>query len=730
MADYMTPEEMTAAYSAAKKQEADDLLQFGRVTNSTKNALKDAETGIRDYTLNLKSSLNSLKGSLWKTVGSMTDGAKGASQYNDAISEGADYLSNYLSGKGPFGKAAAAIIKAGSMYVTAVNKQADALFKGYQDISRAGATGAGGVTELYANMQKFGYGIAELGELSALLKENSQSLAAMSGTVLEGAQTFGNVSRGIREGETGDRLLNLGVSVDNMNKGIAGYLRIQTLTGQAQKQTQDELQRGAEEYILQQERLTKLTGLNADEQNKILEQAKSEQEFGAYSLEMQQKIDAAIARGDEDAAKKLRAELAKNEQINFELVSKGATEAAHGFRRLVTGYYNDPATLKLIQTVPNFAKSVRENADIATSMNLMASDSERNLRGALELRKMGAADNVYLRQVEVQAMTGFRDYQERLEKTDDQTKPQDEATKNLVELGKAQRKTRDDLQNLLEVGIRPVTALMGGLAKVISTTTGVASGAAVGVTRGAGGTGATKTPGANEQPVGSGGGTGATKTPGANEQPVGSGGGTGKPELSAIGVQGRTAQVSKQYAPAFQQLLTALDQTGYKVYSLGGYADRDVNGQPGKKSLHALGAAIDINPGTNPLGSQLVTDMPANISQMAAGLGLGWGGNWASKKDAMHFSAAASEGGTLLPSAATGGILGGPQSGYTAMLHGTEAVVPLPDGKSIPVEMPNIVNALSEEAGLIAQQLIKMDDIMRVMQNQISVSNKILQRSQ
>jgi hypothetical protein len=271
MAEYMTPEEMTAAYSAAKKQEADDLKQFGYVTTSTKNALKDAETGIRDYTQNLKTSLNSLKGSLWKTVGSMAEGAKGASQYNDAISEGADYLTRYLSGKGPFGKAAAVIIKAGAMYVTAVNKQADALFKGYQDISRTGATGAGGVTELYANMQKFGYGIAELGELSSLLKENSQSLAAMSGTVLDGTQTFGNISRGIRDSEVGDRFLNLGISVDQMNKGIAGYLRIQTLTGQAQLQTQAELQRGAEEYILQQERLTKLTGLNADEQNKILE---------------------------------------------------------------------------------------------------------------------------------------------------------------------------------------------------------------------------------------------------------------------------------------------------------------------------------------------------------------------------------------------------------------------------------------------------------------------------
>ena len=34
-----------------------------------------------------------------------------------------------------------------------------------------------------------------------------------------------------------------------------------------------------------------------------------------------------------------------------------------------------------------------------------------------------------------------------------------------------------------------------------------------------------------------------------------------------------------------------------------------------------------------------------------------------------------------------GGVARGPQSGYPAMLHGTEAVVPLPNGRSIPVEM-------------------------------------------
>ena len=43
-----------------------------------------------------------------------------------------------------------------------------------------------------------------------------------------------------------------------------------------------------------------------------------------------------------------------------------------------------------------------------------------------------------------------------------------------------------------------------------------------------------------------------------------------------------------------------------------------------------------------------------------------------------------------------GGIVSGPNQGYTATLHGTEAVVPLPDGKSIPVNMDNtrLINAL------------------------------------
>ena len=51
---------------------------------------------------------------------------------------------------------------------------------------------------------------------------------------------------------------------------------------------------------------------------------------------------------------------------------------------------------------------------------------------------------------------------------------------------------------------------------------------------------------------------------------------------------------------------------------------------------------------------------------------------------------------------ATGGIARGAQSGYPAILHGTEAVVPLPDGKSIPVTMPRGGGGLGSQNNNVA----------------------------
>jgi hypothetical protein len=64
-----------------------------------------------------------------------------------------------------------------------------------------------------------------------------------------------------------------------------------------------------------------------------------------------------------------------------------------------------------------------------------------------------------------------------------------------------------------------------------------------------------------------------------------------------------------------------------------------------------------------------------------------------------------------------GGIASGPVSGFQATLHGTEAVVPLPDNRSIPVKMTGetkldtkeITSAIQQQSGILNQILVSME---------------------
>lgn len=144
---------------------------------------------------------------------------------------------------------------------------------------------------------------------------------------------------------------------------------------------------------------------------------------------------------------------------------------------------------------------------------------------------------------------------------------------------------------------------------------------------------------------------------------------TAKPDESVVGTQGKSVKVAKEAAPKFQATLDYMTKIGYKINSLGGYANRDVVGRAGVKSAHSRGWAIDVNPKENPLqeGSGPVkTDIPAEVVSFAKSQGLGWGGAWRSRRDAMHFSAQKNEGGQFEPArAAMGGIFA---NGYDAQL--------------------------------------------------------------
>lgn len=55
---------------------------------------------------------------------------------------------------------------------------------------------------------------------------------------------------------------------------------------------------------------------------------------------------------------------------------------------------------------------------------------------------------------------------------------------------------------------------------------------------------------------------------------------------------------------------------------------------------------------------------------------------------------------------ATGGVVSGPNTGYPVLLHGAEAVVPLPDGRSIPVEMSQKIDASGSVSTAKLEELV------------------------
>jgi muramidase (phage lysozyme) len=780
--DRMSAEEMQEALAAAVRQQVEDIEQFGYVTEETKKKLNDARVGIKNYTATLKQSIAGLKSSAIDTAKSMAESAKGASQYNSVLKSGADYIAQRLGPKGRLGEVGGDLIKLAADYVAATAKQADDLYKSYQQVSRAGVVGQGGITELYGTMQKFGYGIGELNNLEGILQANSKSLASLSGTTAQGTQTFSNLSKVIREGDLGVKLQYMGNNVDTINSGIAGYLRIETLTGEGQKKTQEQLQAGAEEYLVAQEKLTKITGMAADEQQTARESALNEQRFGAYIQDLKYKAVDAEARGDLATAEKFRKRAEDEQQLNIYLKNKFGNETAQGYRNIATGFRNDKTAVKFQNTYGTATTAIDSMADVGVIADSIRNDARRNTDRGKELYKAGLAEKTFIKFSEQQRGRTLQDYSKTLESAGNQMDVQDETTESMADMAISQRKTRDSLQDLRQIGIRPVTGGFEMLAKAMEKVPGVASAVATKVTGGAGGTAGSapsaSTPRGNQaraQAQQGGGAPGAaTGNPPAKSKPKESEGGGWLRDLLGLPPTAGSAKTPGSLS-SIRDLIASVESTssgGYNALWGGKQADlvnmtiaEVMNLQEQMRSSGSTAAgryqmlkgtlgeavnALQINPAITKF-DQTVQDQLADFlirrrgyddyqsgklskEQFLRNLSKSWAGLPSDPSGVTFYNNGLNKAhvdwNTALASLATGGISSGPSSGYQATLHGTEAVVPLPDNKGIPVNAEVFDGIASDRVSMYAEQLQKFDSLMLAMQKHVDISNKILQRAQ
>jgi hypothetical protein len=205
--------------------------------------------------------------------------------------------------------------------------------------------------------------------------------------------------------------------------------------------------------------------------------------------------------------------------------------------------------------------------------------------------------------------------------------------------------------------------------------------------------------------------------------------------LSTIKLQsGKTVTVNRYAAQAFTGFLNELEASGYPINDIGGYNYRNKRGG-NTLSQHAFGNAIDINPDKNPFQRGLKTDLPPNISEIAAKYGISWGGDWNGKKDAMHFEYTgiqpSGNGRVQVASADPSFTPGGPATAapQAAVAQPGAAPAPAPvDGQQVAQVRPTIYDAMDP---ITREKLYKkmlavkeqQDRAVAIERNKVSAAN-------
>jgi hypothetical protein len=566
----------------------EELARYGQVSRQTQSEVDDAQMkakyGIQNFTKGTAKgaeAITALAGAAGAAGKAMLEGKKGAAAFNEsidgmtnaALAAGAA-LALMVPVIGPLVLAVGAATIAYAKYTKAANDQADKLYKGYQGLAKSGAAASDGMTGLFNNAKKLGLSMNELDSLVSLVGENSRDLAAFGGSVAEGTKRFADMGAAMEPHR--QSLIKMGMLPEQINEGMAGYLRTQTRLGNAQRMTTDQLAQGAREYLKEQDALTKLTGESRQDAEKKREAALMEEQFASKIRQLQ-------LSGQGEAAERL---------LKMNQVASSVSEAyGRSVRALATGNLINEDAQKLYNSTQGKALSDIQEVIANTKTPMQAMDSmgktigQTNDKLGVHLGLYGAANSFLIgvgdaRKIQVAQENGYAKQLDAIEA--DNAKREkggtDAILDNQAKLIATQIRANDAMDRFIKEGIIPAQNKMIALAEATGA-------AARGLAKGAQG---------------------------------------GMVEKAAATVGGAT------------------------VGGVAGMAIGAIIGMLGGPPGIAMGAKI---------GGTLGTGIGGYIGQYLQG-------------------DTKAPGGGEVPKAATGGVLTGPKSGYLAMLHGTELVIP------------------------------------------------------
>lgn len=608
----------------------------------------------------------------------MYRGKEGATAFNssmDAMTQGFQSLLKQIP---IVGDTLAEMAGAANEATKEINIMSDRLYESYQTLSRVGISAADGMMGLAESAQALGYGLETMDDFIRLMQNASQTLAAMSGSAAEGRKRFEEIARIVRS-EAGRELRNLGMTVPEINETVADFVKMQTRLGISQTRSNTDLRNSAVSFSKELDILAKLTGEQKDRLRDQMNAALNEQRFRARleilrrkgefdTIENVQKLQSAVATAAPGLSEGLRDIIAANGAI-----TSTAAEQAY----LATG--------GRIQAI---ARRALAGEDFVGLFNDLAGAVGKGSEKFLEISAYADLKDVYGDLAKnLDLANRYIDTEGKLrDKLTGEIIKQEKGADGVVgtqtDLRISQNNARDSLQTFVKLGVNPATRALQKLAKLPEAATGVLPGEVPG--------GAI--PGGGAAP-----GTGAAGLRGAAAKNLNPG------NLRFAGQRGATMGTGgfAKFESVDQGLVALANQLNLYLTGRSAMGQLDTiqslistyappNENDSKAYIKKVAQFMGIDP-----NQKLSSDPTTMAKLMTAIIGIenhGDPNKGYNFRSGVQFAVAQALG--IDPSKigkfADGGIARGPNSGYPAVLHGAEAVVPLPDGKTIPVEIKGL----------------------------------------
>lgn len=424
------------------------------------------DTAVADNELTkFSKSVSSVGSAMAGAAGQVMKGGGAFASLNGAIDLATKALGGIVGAIPVIGGAAKEFAQGVGEAAKFVMTQLDDLAKNYNALGESGALAADGIDGVQRQFKQMG--LVSLPTFTRVVNQSTVGLTAFGGSVAEGAEQFSKLAGELTTGNIGEEFVKLGMSFDGVGESAGKYVATFSRLGLTQGKTFEELKKSTQDYILEVDQISRITGATRKQQEEEQQKNLANAKFRAMIFEMQNNGQEKQAAQLEQYVNGLTGPMA--DAARATLTGVATTKEAVELDTVLNG-----AMTRNIAAIKNGASAQEALADI----NKASLVGAKNYAGIMKYSgdmAGGAGAQLFdqaqmgKRQMEIQAATG-KTAEEAAKQAQDELKANQGATKEFATAQQKVAGASKDLQelsfNLVKNVVPAVDAFAGSIKRV------------------------------------------------------------------------------------------------------------------------------------------------------------------------------------------------------------------------------------------------------------------------